>query len=211
MKRQNIYYVIACLILLSTIAYVTAQGSQQTIPLITSFEMIPLKFKEYAGQNMDMSRETTQYGSADDWTFREYRARNNGLSMQVFVGYWANQDEQKSIKSPRYMEGAQYSFKQRTIISGQNDVFRVNSFVHDEHNQKKLIYYCFFMDAKTIPDDYQFRFLRMVNTLLYRKNNAALLRVSIPIPRGFLVESAEVYIEEFLKDFLPIVKGYLPI
>jgi EpsI family protein len=171
---------------------------------------MPLELEDYTSQNIYLSRETTQYGSADDWILREYKAKHNDLPMLVFAGYWANQDEQKTIKSPRYMEGAQYSVKDKTITSRENEIFTVNSFVHDNNQQKELVYYCFLMDGKVIPDDYHFRLLRMISKLLYGKNNAALLRVSTPITPDFPVEMAEPYIEDFLKDFLPIVKEYLP-
>jgi hypothetical protein len=50
----------------------------------------------------------------------------------------------------------------------------------------------------------------MINSLFYKRNNAALLRVSVPITSDFPIEAAETYIEDFIKEFLPIVKGYLP-
>lgn len=210
MRRNNFYYLIACIFLVLAIVYVKAQGSQQRIPLPMSFENLPLELREFTGENIYLPKEIAKYDSADNRILREYRERNNDIPMQVFVGYWGYQDEQKIITSPRYTEGAQYFVKQKPIISRQNDTFILNSFVNDNNQQKELIYYCFFTDGKVIPDDYKFRFLRMVNSLLYRKNNAALLRVSVPVTSDFPVEVAEPYIEDFIKDFLPIVKEYLP-
>jgi len=210
MRRNNLYYLIACIFLVLAIVYVKAQGSQLSNPLLMSFEKLPLELREFTGENIYLPKEIAKYDSADDWILREYRAKNNDMPMQVFVGYWGYQDEQKIIKSPRYTEGAQYFFKQKTILNKQNDTFVFNSFVHDNNQQKELVYYCFLMDGKVIPDDYQFRFKRMINSLLYRKNNAALLRVSVPVTSNFPVEAAEPYIEDFIKDFLPIVKEYLP-
>ena len=210
MKRNSLYYLIACIVLVLAIVYVKGQGSQQNIALVTSFEKMPLELYEYTGQNIYLPHENAPYGSADDWILREYKAKNNDLPMLVFAGYWAFQDEQKTIKSPRYMEGAQYSVKNKTIASRDNETYTVNSFVHDNNQQKELVYYCFLMDGKVIPDDYHFRLLRMISKLLYGKNNAALLRVSTPITPDFPVEAAEPYIEDFIRDFLPIVKEYLP-
>ena len=210
MKRNSLCYLIACIVLVLAIVYVKAQGSQQNITLVTSFDKMPLELYEYTGQNIYLPHENAPYGSADDWILREYKAKHNNLPMLVFAGYWAFQDEQKKIKSPRYTEGAQYSVKNKTIASRGNDIFTVNSFVHDKNQRKELVYYCFLMDGKVIPDDYHFRLLRMISKLLYGKNNAALLRVSTPITSDFSVESAEASIEDFLKDFLPVVKEYLP-
>lgn len=210
MKRNNLYYILACLVVIMTIVYVKVHGSQQHIPSVMSLDKIPLELDEYNGQNIYLPHETAEYGSADDWILREYKAKSGSLPMLVLVGYWANQDEHKSIKSPRYREGAQYAVKNETIANGGNEIFTVNSFVHDHNQQKELIYYCYLMDGKIIPDDYMFRSWRMINTLIYRRNNAALLRVSTPITNDFPLEIAEPYIEGFLKEFLPVVMEYLP-
>ena len=70
MKRNSLYYFIACIVIVLAIVYVKAQGSQQNIPLVTSFDKMPLELDEYTGQNIYLPHETAQYGSADDWIFR---------------------------------------------------------------------------------------------------------------------------------------------
>jgi hypothetical protein len=49
----------------------------------------------------------------------------------------------------------------------------------------------------------------MVNSLLYGRNNAALLRISIPITDDLPLEKAEIYGESFLKEILPLVLEYV--
>jgi EpsI family protein len=210
MRRNNLYYIIVCILLVLTIAYVKAQGSQLKIPLLMPLENLPEELKEFLGENIYLHEEIDKYDSADDWIFRAYKRRDEDISIFVFVGYWKNQNENKLIVSPRYVSGAQSFIKKKTITNRLNDTFVLNEFLTDNKQQKELIYYCFFMDGKVIPDDYKFRFLRMINSLFYRKNNAALLRVSVPITSDFPVEAAELYIEDFLKEFMPIVKEYLP-
>ena len=210
MRRDNLYYIIACIFLVLTIAYVKTQGSQLKIPLPMSFENLPLEFEEFAGENIYRYEEIAKYESADNWILREYKKNSDDISMLVFIGYWENQNENKLIVSPRYVSGAQTFVREKTIEDKHNNKSVLNEFLTDGKKGKEVIYYCFFMDGKGIPDDYQFRFKRMVNSLLYRRNNAALLRVSTPITNDFPVEDAELYIEDFLKDFLPIVKEFLP-
>jgi len=210
MRRNNIYYIIACIFLVLSIIYTRTNNIQLKIPLSLPLQYLPNDLEDFSSENVYQNEEITKYHSADDWILRSYKKRDGDISMLVFVGYWGNQHEEKLIVSPRYLLGAQYFFKKKTIISRQNDTFILNSFVYDNNQQKELIYYCFFMDGKVVPDDYKFRFLRMINSLFYKRNNAALLRVSVPITSDFPIEMAEPYIEDFLKDFLPIVKEYLP-
>jgi EpsI family protein len=95
-------------------------------------------------------------------------------------------------------------------MTGTNHRVEFKEYLNERGEEKELVYYCYIVDGKVIPDEYRFRFLKAVNSLLYRRNNAALLRVSVPITSDFPIEMAEPYIEDFLKDFLPIVKEYLP-
>jgi len=210
MRRDNFYYIIACIFLVLTIAYVKAHGSQLKIPLLMAFENLPLQLDEFSGNNIYLYDEIAKYESADNWILRSYTGSKQDIAILVFVGYWENQNENKLIVSPRYVSGAQSFLKKKTMKNSHNNDLVLNEFLMDGKQGKELIYYCFFMDGKVIPDDYQFRFKRMVNSLLYRRNNAALLRVSTPITNDFPVEDAELYIEDFLKDFLPIVKEFLP-
>lgn len=211
MRRNNLYYILACILLVLSIIFTgTLENIQRKIALSLPLSELPEEVAGFTGENVYPKEEIAKHNSADNWILREYKTRDGKLSMLVFVGYWEYQNEKKVIFSPRYITGAQYFFKQKTILNKQNDTFTLNSFVHDNNQQKELVYYCFLMDGKVIPDDYKFRFLRMINSLLYRKNNAALLMVSVPVTSDFPVEAAELYIEDFIKAFLPILNDYLP-
>ena len=211
MRRNNLYYIFACILLILSIIFTgTFENIQRKIALSLPLSELPEKVDGFVGENVYPKDELAKLQSADSWIVREYQRQDKDNPILVYVGYWERQNERKVIFSPRYITGAQYFFKQKTISNKQNNRFVFNSFVLDNNQKKELVYYCFLMDGKIIPDDYQFRFKRMVNSLLYRRNNAALLRVSAPITSNFPVEAAEAYIEDFLKDFLPIVKGYLP-
>jgi len=211
MRRNNLYYILACILLVLSIVFTgTFENIQRKIALSLPLSELPEKVEGFIGENVYPKEELAKLNSADNWIVREYKRQDKDNSILVFVGYWEHQNEKKVIFSPRYITGAQYFFRQKTINSKKDGTFIFNSFVLDNNQQKELVYYCFLMDGKVIPDDYKFRFLRMINSLLYRKNNAALLRVSVPVTSEFPVEAAESYIEDFLKDFLPIVKEYLP-
>jgi len=211
MRRKNLYYIFACILLVLSIIFTgTFENIQRKIALSTPLSALPEKVNGFVGENVYPKEELAKLNSADNWIVREYKRQDKDSSILVYVGYWEHQNEKKVIFSPRYITGAQYAFRQKAVSDKKHDRFVFNSFVLDNNQQKELVYYCFLMDGKVIPDDYKLRFLRMVNSLFYRKNNAALVRVSMPITSDFSVEVAEPYIEDFLKDFLPIVKGYLP-
>lgn len=210
MRKINLYYIIACTVLILSLVYVKTHSAELKIPLLMPLENLPKELKEFVGENIYLHEEIDKYDSADDWILRAYKRRDEDKLILVFVGYWENQNENKLIVSPRYVSGSQSFIKKKTITNRLNDTFVLNEFLTDNKQQKELIYYCFFMDGKVIPDDYEFRFLRMVNSLLYRRNNAALLRVSAPVTSEFTIERAESHLEAFMQEFLPVLKDYLP-
>jgi EpsI family protein len=150
--------------------------------------------------------------TADNSILREYLKNGEYRPIYIYVGYWGSQDEQKKIRSPRYTteKWGYYWIKTKTLMIGDNDKIQLIELLNERGNEKELVYYAYIIDGKVVPDEYRYRFLKAVNSLLYRKNNAALLRVSTPITSDFPVEVADSYIEDFLRDFLPIVKEYLP-
>lgn len=210
MNRNTIHFIIACLILAVAIGFSKAQDTQNAIPLSESLENIPLESAMYVGSDVRSISILSQYDTADEQLLRSYTARNKDLSILLFVGYWGYQTEHRSIKSPRYMEGAQYFVGKKSVRSPQGSFWTMNSFVHDHDQQKQLIYYAFISAGQIIPDDYHFRLHRMIRTLIYRRNNAALIRASTPITPDVPLQEAEAYIEDFLGEFLPIVLEHLP-
>jgi EpsI family protein len=212
MKKTGIYYFIACLILILAIISVKAYRNTARVPLTLDPDTIPREFGEFTGKDGYPSDSNYHDPSADQWFLRIYSGNGNDKPIHVFFGYWENQNEQKRITPPRYTsQGWQYYWiKTKQLEYGKNIVASVKEFLSERGQEKELVYYCYIVNGKIISDEYRLRFLNTINALLYRKNNAALLRVSVPVTSGFPEESAEIYIEDFIKDFLPIVKEYLP-
>ena len=212
MKKKFRFFILACVILILASFYTRWLIKEVRIPLMQPLAQIPIEFAEFNGENVSTFSQESDYGSSDVKTVRIYKRKGENASLNVFVGYWETEDEIKRIRSPRYTtEGWGYYWtKTKTLTTGDNNKIQLKEFLNERGDEKELVYYCYIIDGKVVPDEYRFRFLKAVSSLLYKKNNAALLRVSVPVTINFPVEAAEAYIEDFLKDFLPIVKGYLP-
>jgi EpsI family protein len=212
MKKTGIYYFIACLILILASISVKAYRHTERVPLPLNPDTIPREFGEFIGKDGYPTDSNYHDPSADQWILRVYSGNGSDNPIHVFFGYWESQNEQKRITPPRYTSlGCKYFCKKTTRLGyGKNTVANVKEFLNEKGQEKELVQYCYIIDGIVFSNEYQLRFLNTVNALLHRKNNVALLRVSVPVTSEFPVESAEIYIEDFLKDFLPIVKGYLP-
>jgi EpsI family protein len=212
MKKTGIFYFIACLILILASITVKAYSHTARVLLPLNLETIPKEFGEFIGKDDYPTDSNYHDPSADQRVLRVYSGKGNGQPIRVFFGYWEYQNEQKRITPPRYTtQGWQYYWiKTKGIEYGINTVASVKEFLSEKGQEKELVQYCYIIDGIVFSDEYRLRFLNTVNALLYRKNNAAVLRISVPVTSEFPVESAEIYVEDFMKGFLPIVKGYLP-
>ena len=212
MEKSNLYFLIVCITLSLASMYTKTFGNMTAVDLPRQLEQLPNAIGEYTQADFNQPIGNFFEHIEDDSILRAYQKKGENQSIYVYVGYWAIQDELKGIRSPRYTteKWGYYWIKTKTLMIDDTGKIQLKEFLNERGNEKELVYYCYIIAGKVIPDEYRFRFLKAVNSLLYRKNNAALLRVSTPITSDFPVEMAEPYIEDFLKDFLPIVKEYLP-
>ena len=212
MRKTFRFFILACVILISAAFYTRWLIKEVRIPLMRPLAQIPSEVSGFIGENVSTFSQDSNDDSSAVKLLRIYRKKGENTPLNVFVGYWETENEIRRIRSPRYTaEGWGYYWTRTKSLSlGDNNKIQLKEFLNERGEEKELVYYCYIIDGKVIPDEYRFRFLKAVNSLLYRRNNAALLRVSTPITNDFPVEAAETYIEDFVKDFLPIVKGYLP-
>jgi EpsI family protein len=212
MKKTFPFFILACAILILASVYTKWLIKEVSIPLMQPLDRMPREVAGFIGENVATSFQDSNYDSSDVKLLRIYRKKGENTPLNVFAEYWETENEIKRIRSPRYTtEGWGYYWtKTKTLTTSTNNSAEFKEFLNERGDEKELVYYCYIVDGKVIPDEYRFRFFKAVNSLLYRKNNAALLRVSTPITSDLPVEAAEAYIEDFLKEFLPIVKEYLP-
>lgn len=212
MKKSGSYYLIACVILIFASLSMKAYSHTVRVPLPEAFATFPKEFDEFIGKDDYPTDSNYHDPSADQWILRVYSEKGNDKPIQVFVGYWESQNERKRITPPRFTtKGWQYYWIETKLLEyGTNSVASVKEFLNEKGQEKELVYYCYIVNGKIISDEYQLRLLNVVNSLFFRKNNAALLRVSVPVTGEFPLENAEVYGENFMKDFLPLVRNYLP-
>jgi EpsI family protein len=211
-KKSNFYYTIACLSLLLASLHIKTLSKEVEVPLSQSLENIPVVFGHYASASVSRPLGNLHNSTADDWILRSYAKNDANIPIFVFVGYWERQDDSKKIGSPRYTQDGwgYYWIRTKTLITSSNRRVQLEEFLNERGEEKELVYYCYIINGRVVSDEYRFRFLKTVNSLFRGRNNAALLRVSVPVNTEFPVESAEKYIENFITVFLPLLKNYLP-
>jgi EpsI family protein len=209
-KKQIIYFIIACAILILSSLFVRGHGTEVKTLSSQPIVNFPLEIEEFHGKTVFPSDKNFHDPSADNWILRIYSKKGHNKPIRVFLGYWESQNEGKRVNSPRYTIGGweYYWIKAKSVTLGSK-IVKLKEFLNERGNEKELVYYCYIVNGKIISSEYRFRFFSMLSSLLTGRNNAALLRISMPVTDEWTVEKAEVYEEDFLRAILPLIQKYI--
>ncbi len=211
MKRDNLYFLAACSTLIAVMLFFHVLGASG-VPLIRPLEDLPNQFDIYSGRESLSPERTYDRGSADAWIFRTFTGGNMRNPIHVFVGYWGRQDDEKRIKSPRYVrEGWGYYWtRTKKVAYAPGSDITLMEFLNEKGPQKELVYYCYFADGMIFHSEYELRLRNMLSALLKRRNDAAVMRVAVPLTYDQPLEQVERHAEQFIEKFVPLVKDHLP-
>jgi EpsI family protein len=211
MKRNNLYFLAACGILIAVMLFLHGLAASK-VPLVRPLEDLPSQFDHYSGHETLSAERTYDRGSADTWIFRTYTGGNMENPIHVFVGYWGRQDDDKRIKSPRYVrEGWGYYWtRAKKVAHIRGNEIQLMEFLNEKGSQKELVYYCYFADGVIFNSEYELRLRNMLSALLKRQTNAAVMRVAVPVTGDQPLENVERHTEQFIEKFIPLVHGHLP-
>jgi EpsI family protein len=185
-------------------------GKMKTISSSKRIAGIPMKLNDFIGEDAYPAHEDSYDSSADEWIVRNYTdIKNRKTSIQVFVGYWENQDETKKIKPPRYKTDRwQHYGIESEFITLDSGTAKLIAFFSEKGSQRELVYYGYIVNGNIVSNEYVFRFLNVINAVLHGRNNAALFRVSVPVAEGSEIKNVEEHTMEFLQSILPLILDF---
>jgi len=208
MTKHNLYFAVTCAILISASFYLKIQHRETETPPQKPLESIPFQLNNFYGQKKLYDQNGFDSNSADQWILRNYR-NGDGMPILLYFGYWENQNEHKKIRPPRFTKERWSYLRMESKVVGEGPVpINIKMFLNEKGAEQELVYYCYIINGKIIGNDYVFRFLNILNSILYGRTNAALLRVSMPVSSEWPLEKAESYEEEFLKEIMSFLLEY---
>lgn len=208
MKEKNIYFIIACAILIIASLYLRIPRGKFEIPSSRPIADFPFELSGFRGESIF---SYTNYNTSADQTVRRiYKKEGVEMPVNVFIEYWTSQSETKRVVSPRYtMSGWGYNWIKTKTLPIDSGSINLKEFLNERGSKKELVYYCFIINKKIVSDEYQLRLHSFLNSLLHGRSNIAVLRVSMPVTEQWSAENAESFEENFLKELLPVLKEYI--
>ena len=178
-----------------------------------TFGSIPYQLAGYAGEERRFSERSYETLHADTSILRVY-TDSHGTPIWLFIGYFESQKYGSQIHSPKHcLPGGGWiitDLEPYRLSLGHSIEKDINRLIVTESGRQHLMLYWFETRGGTIRDEFALKWDLMVNSLLLRPTDAAIVRINLPLQSYDDVESGTARALAFLESFLPIIERSLP-
>jgi EpsI family protein len=206
--NRKILIISAAIILFAL--FVNFNSFHEVIPLKKALHDLPVKWKGWTGKDYYFDDIIMDKLNVTSYIMRGYRRGGNKVSL--YIGYYASQKKGSQIHSPKNcLPGSGWfkiSERKRTIrIDAGEDAHFIEA-VYQNGDAQEVFYYWYKMKNTYITNEYVLKGYMILNSLRYRRNDAAFIRLSTFINDN--KEESVNSVDAFMQDFVPIFKEYLP-
>jgi len=175
-------------------------------------DVIPRTLGEYSARDGHLSAESLRILGADLTLARSYRGPA-GNTVDLFIGYFADQQKNTQIHSPKHCyPGAGWDILSEgpIEIDTGNTLSPARQLIISNGGSRQLVVYWFSMRGKTIPNEFALKWNQMTSALLSRPQAASFIRFSAMIPPGG-DETVRTELTDFVESISPhIIEALTP-
>lgn len=186
----------------------------EIVPERISFSKFPLIHEGWIGREGRFEKNILESLKVTDYISADYRKGAAGMPVNFYVAYYESQRKGASIHSPRAcLPGGGWKISQLEEVNMGHlpglDELTLNRAVIEQKGAKQLVYYWFQQRGRRIANEYIFKWYLFWDGLTMNRSDGALIRLVTYVPESESIESAEQHLQEFLKDFYPILPRYI--
>ncbi len=182
-----------------------------------SFASFPLFHAGWIGREDPIEDQILEALDLSDYIKADYRNTPGGLPVNFYVAYYESQKKGAAIHSPRscipgggwrITEFGQVEIEGLQHVSGGD--LRVNRALIRLGNSAQLVYYWFEGRERNITNEYAAKWLMFWDALWHSRTDGALVRLVTPVPDMADIDEAEARLQQFARDFYPLLPAYVP-
>lgn len=224
--RKHKPFVASVAILLTAIPFSYAlEDRAESIPDRYEFVRFPLLHQGWIGREESIDTPTLETLALTDYAIANYTlvatqgdVPEEELPVNFYVAYYDSQRKGASIHSPRScIPGGGWRITEHEIIPvelyqspSDSNVLHANRVIIQRGDNRQLVYYWFDQRGRNITNEYLAKWYIFWDSLTINRSDGALVRLVVPIPDGMSEVSAENHLQEFLRDFNPLLSDYIP-
>lgn len=213
-------------LLLITVPYFhSLEEREEYYPERYEFVRFPLLHQGWLGREDFIEDAIIENLGLTDFVLANYNRQSlqpgsegDRLPVNLYVAYYDSQRKGASIHSPRScIPGGGWQITDLETVSvelfespSDGEEFKANRVMIQKGNAKQLVYYWLDQRGRYITNEYLAKWYIFWDSLTTNRSDGALVRLVVPIPEGMSEETAENHLLEFLRDFKPLLKDYIP-
>ncbi len=200
--------IIAVVIILAVLCTYTWSLRLRNVPQLQppQLDVIPRTFDGFTARDGCISPESLRLLGADLTLARSYRGPA-GNTIDLFIGYFADQQQNSQIHSPKHCyPGAGWDIISDGSIALDigGTISSAQGLIISNGSSRQIVMYWFSMRGKTIPNEFALKWNQMTSALLAHPQAASFIRFSAIIPPG-RDETVRTELVEFVENISPYV------
>ena len=182
------------------------------VPMKKPFDQFPSSVSQWRmSQESGLSSEVQAVLKASDVLLRQYVSAQ-GERVQLYIGYHDGGRGTGEIHSPKHCLPGSGWFEvssARTRMPGAGGGLNLVRAVYQKGDSRELFLYWYQVRGASISEEYSLKVAEIANSVLYRRRDAAFVRISVSFAGS--EQQAAALGERFVRDFYPTISSFLPI
>ncbi|MFQ5635988.1 MAG: VPLPA-CTERM-specific exosortase XrtD [Gammaproteobacteria bacterium] len=207
----------AAVLALGVVMAFSIQSREVQIPERESFATFPLVFGPWSGQDTVIDDQAILDSlAADDYLLAEYRNKEDGGRIGLWVAYYAEQRKGRAVHSPRAcLPGGGWqieTFGEHTLadIGPDGEDYVINRSVIAKGEMRQLVYFWFVERGRIQTNEYAVKWQIFWDALTLNRTEGALVRVTTFVPDPAMMSEADQRLEAFVRALDPKLAYHLP-
>jgi len=182
------------------------------VPTNRSFRQFPVNLNDWQMESESIfSYDVLKILRPTDYIVRTY-TKSAYLPVYLYVGYHSGGPDSGPIHSPKHClpgSGWLKLMSEEASISVHQDTLHFVKAVFQKGDGKEMFLYWYFVRGESLTNEYVLKFNEIVNSIMYSRRDSAFIRVSIPYESD--EEQAYASGIDFINEFYPVIKDFLPL
>lgn len=212
MRRRSLWVPAAMLSLGAAVNLSFISGRVQPVPLPVPLDSLPREMLGLPATDVPISEAEQRLAGMTSFVLRSFAPAGESMVFQVYVGYYDEQRQGKSIHSPRNcLPGAGWEtvgFQPRGLASGDSTV-TVNRYHLVKESDQSIVYYWYQGRGRVAHDEYRVKYELLRDAALLGRTEEALVRVWVPVVGGDIA-AADSLATEVSRRMIDAAAAVLP-
>lgn len=185
------------------------KGQELREPLAT----LPASLGSFGSEDKALDAEELAANGASSYLLRFFSDRATGRDFSVYVGYYDQQRNGKTIHSPKNClpgsgwEPLSASVRQVEIPGGS---VAINRYVLAQGGERALVYYWYQGRGRVAASEYQVKWELLRDAALKARTEEAMVRIVVPLRGADDDEAADLVADNTVRALVPELRRVLP-